>query len=63
MADPHYENPRLAALYDPLDPDRSDLEVYAAMAAEFGARDVLDIGCGTGTFGGALGQRHGERPA
>jgi len=30
--------PRLAAVYDPLDPDRPDLEVYAAMAAEFGAR-------------------------
>ncbi len=57
MADPHYENPRLAALYDPLDPDRSDLEVYAAMAAEFGARDVLDIGCGTGTFGCLLAAR------
>lgn len=50
MADAHYENPRLAVLYDPLDPDRSDLEVYAAMAAEFGAREILDIGCGTGTF-------------
>jgi len=50
VADAHYENPRLAALYDPLDHDRSDLEVYAAMAAEFGAREILDIGCGTGTF-------------
>jgi SAM-dependent methyltransferase len=50
VADAHYENPRLAALYDPLDQDRSDLEVYAAMAAEFGAREILDIGCGTGTF-------------
>jgi ubiquinone/menaquinone biosynthesis C-methylase UbiE len=57
VADAHYENPRLAALYDPLDPDRSDLEVYAAMAAEFGARDVLDIGCGTGTFGCLLAAR------
>jgi SAM-dependent methyltransferase len=57
VADAHYENPRLAALYDPLDPDRFDLEVYAAMAAEFGARDVLDIGCGTGTFGCLLAAR------
>ena len=57
MADAYYENPRLAALYDPLDPDRSDLEVYAAMVAEFGARDVLDIGCGTGTFGCLLAAR------
>ncbi|HSZ43047.1 MAG TPA: class I SAM-dependent methyltransferase [Trebonia sp.] len=50
MADDGFENPRLAALYDPLDPDRSDLAVYAGMAAEFGARSVLDIGCGTGTL-------------
>ena len=50
MVDAHYTEPRLAALYDPLDQDRSDLEVYAAMAAEFGARSVLDIGCGTGTL-------------
>lgn len=57
MADAHYTEPRLAALYDPLDPDRSDLEVYAAMAAEFGARSVLDIGCGTGTFACLLASR------
>lgn len=57
MVDAHYENPRLAALYDPLDSDRSDLEVYAAMAAEFGAREILDIGCGTGTFGCLLASR------
>jgi len=57
VADAHYEIPRLAELYDPLDPDRSDLEVYAAMAAEFGARDVLDIGCGTGTLGCLLAAR------
>lgn len=50
MADALFEDPRLAGLYDPLDPDRSDLDAYAAMAAEFAARDVLDIGCGTGSF-------------
>ena len=50
MPDAIFEDPRLARVYDPLDPDRSDLEVYAAMAAEFGAASVLDVGCGTGTF-------------
>ncbi|MEV5765599.1 class I SAM-dependent methyltransferase [Micromonospora sp. NPDC052213] len=50
MADPIFAERRLAEVYDPLDPDRSDLDVYAAMAREFGAHSVLDIGCGTGTF-------------
>jgi SAM-dependent methyltransferase len=50
VPDAIFEDPRLADVYDPLDPDRSDLDVYAAMAAEFGARRVLDLGCGTGTF-------------
>jgi len=50
MADLIFEDPRLAAMYDELDPDRSDLEVYRAIADELGARRVLDVGCGTGTF-------------
>ena len=50
MADAIYEHPRLAALYDPLDPDRSDLDVYADIAHELAAHRVLDVGCGTGTF-------------
>ncbi|MEV4804458.1 class I SAM-dependent methyltransferase [Nonomuraea sp. NPDC049421] len=49
-ADAHFEHPRLAAVYDPLDPDRSDLDAYAAVAAELRARRALDVGCGTGTF-------------
>jgi ubiquinone/menaquinone biosynthesis C-methylase UbiE len=50
MADELFENPRLAVIYDAFDPDRSDLEAYESMVDEFGARVVLDVGCGTGTF-------------
>ena len=50
MVDAIFAEPRLAEVYDPLDPDRSDLDAYAAMVEEFGAHSVLDIGCGTGTF-------------
>ena len=49
-SDRGFSVPRLAALYDAFDSDRSDLEVYAAIAAEFGARRVIDIGCGTGSL-------------
>ncbi|TDO45004.1 methyltransferase family protein [Kribbella sp. VKM Ac-2527] len=44
-------------VYDPLDPDRGDLEAYAGMVGEFGARVVLDVGCGTGTFACLLAGR------
>lgn len=57
MADDVFAHPRLAAIYDALDPDRGDLDGYAAMTAEFGARSVLDIGCGTGTFALLLAAR------
>ena len=57
MADALFEEPRLVGVYDPLDPDRDDLLVYAAIAAEFEARSVLDIGCGTGTFACLLAGR------
>lgn len=50
MADRLFEHPRLASVYDALDPDRSDLDVYAEIVNELDSRRVLDVGCGTGTF-------------
>lgn len=50
MADNVFEHPRLAAVYDALDGERDDLDVYAEIALELDAHRVLDVGCGTGTF-------------
>lgn len=50
MPDRCFANPRLADIYDDLDTDRRDLDHYVAMAAEFGVRSVLDVGCGTGVL-------------
>jgi SAM-dependent methyltransferase len=50
VPDPIFGHARLAAIYDLIDDDRSDLDAYVAIAEELGARSVLDIGCGTGTL-------------
>jgi SAM-dependent methyltransferase len=57
VPDAVFDEPRLAAIYDALDPDRSDLDAYLAMVEEFGARSVLDLGCGTGVFALMLADR------
>ncbi|MCB1691848.1 MAG: class I SAM-dependent methyltransferase [Pseudomonadales bacterium] len=50
MADPIFEDPRLAAIYDSFDGERGDLGHYLAIARELRAHSVLDVGCGTGSF-------------
>jgi SAM-dependent methyltransferase len=50
IADEIFEHPRLVAIYNALDFDRSDLDVYVGVADQLRARRVLQVGCGTGTF-------------
>lgn len=54
MPEAIFSNPRVARVYDPLDPDRSDLDTYVNLVHEFHATSVLDVGCGTGTLAGRL---------
>lgn len=49
MTDALFGEPRLAAIYDAVEGEqRVDLDHYLAIADEFGARSLLDVGCGTG---------------
>lgn len=61
VPDAIFDHPRVARVYDPLDPDRSDLDTYIDLVDEFGASAVLDIGCGTGTLCSRLAIERGLR--
>ncbi len=51
MPDALFAEPKLAEIYDLLDsPDRPDLAPYLAVADEFHAHSVIDLGCGTGNL-------------
>jgi SAM-dependent methyltransferase len=50
VGDAIFNDPRLVCVYDAIEGDRCDLDVYVEMVDELGARSVLDVGCGTGTF-------------
>ena len=55
--DPIFSDVRLARVYDDLDGDRDDLDLYESIVAELGASSVLDVGCGTGTLACRLARR------
>ena len=54
MPDALFADPKFAELYDILDADRSDLDMYVNLVDELSARRVLDIGCGTGSLASLL---------
>lgn len=43
-----YVDPRLVELYDIANTRGADTDFYVSLAAEVGARAILDLGCGTG---------------
>jgi SAM-dependent methyltransferase len=57
VTDGIFTDRRLAAVYDAFEGDRSDLDCYVSLVEEFGARAVLDLGCGTGSFACLLAER------
>lgn len=58
MPDAIFAEPKLAEIYDLLEsPDRRDLVSYLAIADEFGAHSIIDLGCGTGNLACRLAAR------
>lgn len=61
MPDAYYAEPKLAETYDLFnDSARPDLAPYLAMADEFHAHSVIDLGCGTGNLACRLAARRKE---
>lgn len=58
--DDQFVVPRLAEIYDVLDGERNDLDLYRTLVDELNASKVLDLGCGTGTFASSLALRGKE---
>lgn len=56
MVDAIFAHSRLALIYDAFDGERADLVAYLGLADELGARRVVDVGCGTGSFAVLLAQ-------
>jgi SAM-dependent methyltransferase len=56
MPDEHYENPKLAAIYDLFSPWSPDRDFYLSLAGEAPCH-VLDLGCGTGLLCDAYAAR------
>jgi SAM-dependent methyltransferase len=54
MVDALFGDWRLVGVYDVLEAGRGDLAAYVGMVREFGARVVLDVGCGTGELANLL---------
>jgi SAM-dependent methyltransferase len=48
--DLHYVDPRLVELYDHDNPRGADTDFYLRLAADLGARRIVDLGCGTGVL-------------
>jgi ubiquinone/menaquinone biosynthesis C-methylase UbiE len=57
VTDALFATQRLAEIYDVVEGEREDLDHYLAIAAEFSARSVLDVGCGTGSLACLLADR------
>lgn len=57
MPDRLFALPRLADVYDALDPVRDDLDSYVELLESLSATSIVDVGCGTGTLAVRLAAR------